>query len=474
MEHRLYELWSRRGEALYCTIQQSMQQMQVSTEDVERKATLLSVLASLQTFGQSQLNFFLNGFDRKVHYGNQPNKATVQLEPSTAYPPEYAMRVTIDQIAYDLDVIQRAYQQRLPHLTTSAMRETLTKADILAYRALLPAIEAGLIENTTVVTYFQKSVNVRIIPYAPVTFVGLPISALTVQRDLLAIPHEIGHYIYRHGKTQQGEAAGSRFDAVLAQELQHLPGWCQAWIEEIFADVYGALVGGPVMALGFEDLVVDDSIAEFTFDDGEHPISALRPDIYHRVYERREVDPAVMQQLKDRWQRWLAKRGNPTKFRPAAKSTHNGSELGADHFALYVQLKEARELLYQVTDRILQSDLQQLPLASATDIDGATGADIERFFTRFEGQVAQLPTVSQGEVPEVELTHDDAGQPCCLQLAPLSGKSIAPFSRPVGQTGLWIDAIKETTQDFNMPPEVWMALLDGSGWAVEGPGLNAH
>ncbi|MCB0085504.1 MAG: hypothetical protein KDE47_31400, partial [Caldilineaceae bacterium] len=45
----------------------------------------------------------------------------------------------------------------------------------------------------------------------------------------------------------------------------------------------------------------------------------------------------------------------------------------------------------------------------------------------------------------------------------------------VGETGQWFDALKQGTVPFNIPPAVWMALLDGSGWATEGPGGgNAH
>lgn len=44
--------------------------------------------------------------------------------------------------------------------------------------------------------------------------------------------------------------------------------------------------------------------------------------------------------------------------------------------------------------------------------------------------------------------------------------------RNLGDTGLWIDSVKQAAQRgdaFKLPPEAWMALLDSSGWMLEGP-----
>ncbi|MEZ4673757.1 MAG: hypothetical protein R2932_05865 [Caldilineaceae bacterium] len=447
MQNPNYETWRRRGAALQETMQHQLQLIQAG-DTVERQPTLLALLSALQAFGQSQLDFFIDGFGVD---------ANVRLEPSTDYPPEYAMRATVDQIAYDLDVIQRAYQQRLPSQSTEAMRTTLAKADILAYRALQPAINAGLIENTTVVTYFQKAVNVRIIPYAPVAFIGLPLSALAVSRDLLAIPHEVGHYVFRNGKAQTGQYAGSRFAAALDRELSGLPAWCRAWLEEIFADVYGAVVGGPVMALGFEDLLTDDRITEFTHDDGEHPVAALRPDVYYEVFAQQADHQTEAALLEKRWQAQFDLRGAPTDFTPAGGAA--------------VQLTDAKAVIAKAIAIILNGDLGQLQVDRALWSGSLTDeADPAALYDYFDGVVEELANSSATQVPDIEVTVDREGQPCALQLAALDKGYGTPVSRQIGETGLWLDAVKGQANHFNMPPQVWMALLDGSGWAVEGPG----
>jgi len=470
-----YKIWTDRGNALLQTIDAQLDAIQKGQEAVGRKETITALLLALKTFGKSQLEFFVNGFDTDAKI--------VRLEPSTVYPPEYAMRTTIDQIAYDLDVIQRAYQQRLPSQSTDEMRATLAKADYLAYQALQPAIDNQLIEDVTVVTYFQKAVNVRIIPYAPVAFIGLPLSALAVPRDLLAIPHEVGHYVFRHGHTQKGLAAGSRFDAALTQQLAELPTWCQAWIEELFADVYAALVAGPVMALGFEELVTDDPFVEFTRDDGEHPVAALRPSVYHAVFHHRDTHPLELDLLSKRWRNWLNERGKPEAFTP-----HESQEA--------IPLDSARKVVNKAIRAILNGDLGDLQAKSDLWSSPLQAGDaVEELINHFEARIHNL-TVTEGALaPELAvvaktnrrgMAADPATADLELHLRPLksaAGSGVLPSfdlggpsseqsgpKRRVGDTGLWIDALKNNGATFNIPPTVWMALLDGSGWAIEGPG----
>ena len=412
-----------------------------------------SLLTSLCHFGKSQVEFFVQGFGSNV---------AVQLEPSVHYPPEYALRTTIDQIAYDLDLIQRAQQQRMKGSSSREMRDTLARADILAYRALEPAICQGLIDNTTVVTYFQKVINVRLIPYAPVALIGLPLSAMTVSRDLLAIPHEVGHYVFRHGRVQTGNFQGSRFDAALCSQFEDLPQWALNWLEEIFADVYGALVGGPIMALGFADLVTDDPVAEFTHDDGEHPVAALRLAIYHRVFTNLGCYGLELQGLQARWHKAVDQRGAPVSFVPAGGTAS-------------ITIEDAQLVLEEMVDLIMAGDLGKVSAdRSRWSPDLTIREQVDDLFLGFAEEVLKLDPAVATQVPDVKLGEDESGVPW-LRLLPLASQSgIMPVERKAGTTGLWIDAIKDAKISFNMPPQVWMELLDGSGWAVEGPGGNAH
>ncbi len=441
--------WQNRWDALQKTMDHTLKAMQ-QQDKTARQPTLESTLIALKAFGESQFTFFFEGFG---------TSASVFLEPSTTYPPEYALRTTLDQIAHDMDVIVRAWQQRLSTLASPAMIKTLNRADMLAYQSLEPAIRQGVIENATVVTYFQKATDVRLIPYAPVIFIGLPLSILTAPQDLLAIPHEVGHYIYRYGRVREGgKFAGSRFDAALLHRFADKPAWCVAWLEEIFADVYGALIGGPVMALGFEALVTDDPLDAFTHDDGEHPVAALRPNIYHAVFSALGGFERVRTALVDRWTDWQAARGKPTTF-----TTSYGDTIG---------LSEAQSVIDAIVASLLKYDLMDLLAEPLWSSELSDGKSIDALADQFLQHVENLPTRGV-HIPDIEMATEGTGQWIRLQ-----GANAESMERKVGDTGLWIDAIKAAARrkpGFNMPPQVWMALLDGSGWATEGPGGgNAH
>ncbi|MBK9051437.1 MAG: hypothetical protein IPL78_11135 [Chloroflexi bacterium] len=46
-------------------------------------------------------------------------------------------------------------------------------------------------------------------------------------------------------------------------KAQKLPDWCLNWLEEIFADVYGAIVVGPPIARSCQDILLDNLPEEF-------------------------------------------------------------------------------------------------------------------------------------------------------------------------------------------------------------------
>lgn len=447
------KVWERRWDAVKSTINHMLVIMK-QQDKTARQSTLQSVLTALQAFGEDQIRFFLQGFGPA---------ATVFLEPSTLYPPDYALQATLDQIVHDMGVIVRAGEQRRPGLASDTMRETLNKADLLANRALAPAIQHGLLEPATVVTYFQKDTNVRIIPYAPVSFIGLPLTCQTLARDLLAIPHEVGHYVYRYGRVRSGERQNSRFDAALTQHYSGQATWRAAWMEEIFADVYGGLVGGPVMALGFEDLLSANPRDLFTDDDGEHPVAALRLNIYQTVFEVMGVADSITTALADRAIAWRAEHGNPTTF-----TTVEGEE---------VNLAQAQTEIEELVRSLLTDELAGVRAAQPWSGE-ATGADVlTALHTQFEQMVNNLPAKLTDEVAELKLSEPtNEGQWMRLQTTQDAEKGKAA-KRKVGDTGLWIDMVKAAIkehQNVTLPPNVWMALLDGSGWAIEETGGNAH
>ena len=262
----------------------------VASKDIQvplpRAGTFSCLYTRLRSFAGNLVDLFLDAFDTKQNY---------DLLPSQDYPPDYVLSVLMHQIATDISVIQRAMNQRLSG--TWGMRDALQKADRLAFDALKPAMSL-LPENTTVLTYFQKSPNIRLIPYADVALIGLPVSCLEVPQDYLAILHEVGHFVF--WKASGLRETESTLHAELKVDLPQTRSWCYRWGEELFADIYGCIVGGPVIAQDFQDYQLRASMPEFTEDDGEHPPSVLRPIVYNKVLSQRF--PVWAGMLESRWE----------------------------------------------------------------------------------------------------------------------------------------------------------------------------
>lgn len=261
-----------------------------------RQAVFPNLVDCFRNFAAAQFDFFWRGFNEE------------RLVPSESYPPEYVLAVILEQIGFDFEALQWAINQR--QAGTPMMLEVLDIADRLAYEALKPAQRrffnsemSGKTQNISIITYFQKFAEIRMIPYASVALIGIPFTcvppayshAQPVIRDYLAIPHEVAHFVYWRGKV-----GGRPLSHHLADKVDGQLAWGQNWIEEVFADVYGCLVGGPVMARTFQDLQLSYSQEQFVRDDDEHPSPILRPDIYTKVVQK-AFDSRWAERLNGTW-----------------------------------------------------------------------------------------------------------------------------------------------------------------------------
>ena len=211
--------------------------------------------------------------DRKKFFLANPEK----IQKSPDYPIDFILRNFLDQFSFDLSVIERACHQRETRIETETVekRKTLYIADQLAINALIRA-EGFQIKNTIPITYFQKTASVRVIPYSNAALIGIPFTSIENRNYLLAIAHEVGHHVYWHGKIKK-----TPIPNYLANRFRGSSNWLLNWLEEIFSDVYGAIVAGPVMALSFLDLLLSQPVKDFAYDDGAHPIPWLRIWVYY-------------------------------------------------------------------------------------------------------------------------------------------------------------------------------------------------
>ena len=287
-----------------------------TTAGYSQIAVLGQAVDLLQSFATEMFDFFSTGF------------ANGHLVPPTQCPSDYVYSCIQDQAQYDLQVLQLAADQRL-NAPYSPMLDTLNVADVLAQRALTQA-QAILPEGMRAVTYFQKSPAIRVLPYANLALIGIPYSSIDYHPDLLTIPHEIGHFLFWHGQASSlppqtptyqqnlqhqlsqnvlGELnnlAESRLSALavtvpLSKLFHH---WCYVWLEELFADLLGCWVAGPVSALTIQEIVLRRPQHQMTASDADHPVGILRPYVHLKTLAARN-DPdwnACAALLKTYWQ----------------------------------------------------------------------------------------------------------------------------------------------------------------------------
>jgi len=315
--------WRARRKTLDLAIAELADIMSEDMDQVSRRLPALAkyelrqmrlareLLRALRLFAAHEFEFFFNGF-----YGEPP-----QLKPSPDYPPRYVLRTLLDQIAVDLSILQQAVAQRRLHGAQSTQQgDTLYIADLLAEYALQPAVTNHLLPGyAPVLTFLSRTTFTRLIPYHNAVLIGLTYASMTSKdrrptRDYLAIPHEVGHYVYQHGRLAGTEQLIYRW---LQGQLRALgladDDWRVCWLEEMFADAYGLLVAGPVMTLDFQDLLTDNLPAHFQTGIDHHPIDALRP-LIQTALLRRFAGPNGTRRfvhapdaLDANWETWLAR-----------------------------------------------------------------------------------------------------------------------------------------------------------------------
>jgi len=383
-----------------------------------RKETLHNLVQCLQSFARDQFYFFYDGLNGQH-----------KLLPSAEFPIEFVLQAVIAQMTYDLEVILRAADQRIS--ASQHMKRTLDTADKLAWKALQPAKDYGWIsQDTTVLTYFQKSPAIRIIPYTSIALIGIPFTTVAIDRDYLAIPHEVGHYVYRNGTFEIGNARKPIF-RVLDQELTASPPWLKTWLEEIFADVYGALIGGPVIGLSAQDLAMQASLQEFTDNeqDKTHPTPILRPDIYTHVLEMTSGKLAS---------RWARKRDS----RPVQPIT----------------VTAQREVLIQAVDKAVELLQEMVPVTKWTE-DVGSKEDVETLFDKFKGFVAD--TENNG-VPLEEL------KPCITEELWLKWIQREKFFENGSPPSVPAEIRSGIEDDLKREPnDTWLHVALAGGWSTK-------
>jgi hypothetical protein len=495
------EIWETRWQALRRTIQVLIERLASSnTPDFYHKSTLLHALKGLQQFGQQSFELLMDGFYEKQTYKflpitepEAPGFAVQNMkggEPKGrryTLPKENILNYTLNQIGYDLEMLhyvieqlglelEALLQQSNPESDKSLQQfnETLRRADRLAWSALRPVLQPS--SDMTVVTYFQRNMTVRILPYAPIALIGIPISCLTTPQDLLAIPHEVGHFIYWqtlveerfNANHQQMRFVGpqlapspaltrhqlrSHINSVLKENVHNLPGDYQGWLEEVFADAYGCWIAGPLAGRTAQFLQMCRPEEEFLYNDGHYPTPVLRPLIYAALLGEFGHGEAA-ENLANLWKHHL----QSTWKLSDEELTKAGVDLQKIPYLNKDLLEWVGYIKSFITDVLNPAKTPNWyeMVSDAKSVD----EQLQKFVEYHSG--AALDDEEWPSPPQLQLSEDVLNE---ILKAYLRVHNLSPED----------DSISLSVNPKEINAEKWWPIVKWSGWAIEGPdGPKVH
>lgn len=466
------EIWYQRFDILDRRMVELIKAVRTE-DDFPRKVSLLTFLDRLRIFAEMHFKFFFYGFIRG------------SLQISERYPPDHVLAVVLEQISFDLEAITWAIDQRIEKFKVDRrdaneveaaqerMSEVLEIADKLCLAALQPAINRFDLKDLNVITYFQKFPEIRMIPYVNMALIGIPFTCVSLPfsdaqpifQDYLAIPHEVAHYVFWHGTI-----SGKPMRQHLLNKLAGLVDWGEEWLEEVFADVYGCLIAGPVIANMFQDLQLRNSQKQFVRDDGEHPVPILRPDIYTKVLHK--CFPESFARIVN--ERWITKRSTLTE---SVKFMHRES---------------GQEKL--LSDAISMLDSRDHPLIHP-DLDKPLDVMINLILQEF-GEVDSIAWWREYYSVRSRNFFKGFGEHFKKQRAENFKNLASPtdyitYKEPDHLQNVWLDEgwaklkedlveqsqssekaaeqVNEYLEKEYIPTQVWLKVFQAGGWATKGP-----
>lgn len=294
MKEKISQIQRYRWENLKSTIQVAQTSIRSNASDQWVQADILcELLERLERFA-----------DEAVAWMHNPDNFSGLSETLLQhYPPNYGRYLITQQAINDFNLIWHIYNQRRGNL--DGVQDATKIIYQLAEKALKPAIDANIIQkDIIIIPYLQKAPSIRIVPYANIAMIGLPYWLAKIRpdsftfvqslaQDFLAIPHEIGHFVYWHGertksyKDKHIQAGIARWLKRHIQDSYEKQGELEdnrlfkalvRWSEEIFADVYGVVAAEAESVQSLMNMLRDYHRPEKFFDiEDSHPAPAIRP-----------------------------------------------------------------------------------------------------------------------------------------------------------------------------------------------------
>ena len=334
-----------------------------------------------------RLSQLLNSFSRYTLYQlmecSLSNHRDDKDEPVA---PLHLFRRCFERIATDHKIIEHATRQRQWHRELkgnylSAQAVKLLILDKLAIKAVAPfqhlLVDPQSVTNDLVmITYLSERTHIHLMPYTKqfiligVSYDRVPPAASIFDGkefigknlyafELMAIPHEVGHYVYHHGKLN-----GKTFSE-MSEKFEDNPYY--RWSEELFADVYGCIVAGPLAAISMQALLMSIDRDRAWKDDEEHPTPVLRVFIFAeilRILAKIKIKgkpyqfPMVADKLDQDWAEILKLWGydplNQSEGRPTRVYMHDNSALHLDTIVNVKRVMKAiRPMIEEFATRLL-------------------------------------------------------------------------------------------------------------------------
>ena len=222
-------------------------------------------------------------------------ESLTQHQQDKTLPPLHLIRNCFRRTATDHEIIQRATVQRRwnqdepgqPYYQSEQAVE-LVVMDKLAIKAVTPFqhLLPAQSHQPAIITYFSDTTHIHHLPYTNrFILVGVSYDRVSLADDLsddetltgrdfsafelMAIPHEVGHYLYQHGRLKDG-----RTFPEVSRKFSDNPYY--RWCEEIFADLYGCIVAGPLSVFSIQAFLTSGDRERVWKDDEEHPTPLLR------------------------------------------------------------------------------------------------------------------------------------------------------------------------------------------------------
>lgn len=420
--------------------------------------------------------------------------------------PDFVLRTIVDQIAYDYnEIFKRAIHQR--QHGAPAEQDTLRLADKWGQSLLLPLgsdapedRERLLDVDPVVISFFNRSPMIRMIPYADVALVGIPLTAAQPgnRRDLLVLPHELGHYVYWHGQFQ-GLPLRNRLRDLIQGEAFFL----RRWIEEIFADVFGLLISHePAVLPAALSMLRDNAPSYDATNHQTHPLDTVRLDIYLSVLQLLGVKFQADEDLDDIWNMFGRRIADLRQIAGGVQTFRFADQTGAETAYKLEQIRETVSAIAgRMTLEVIMPAFNVQQWDERLQVEDKTGVEEIISSSTFshlpvERPAASLADALQASRPEplrsllrpgaaldafstfFDAVHDIFATADVKQwLADFEDRMRSTAEAGVDRTQLSqkrqgphaFEVIRDTRFDRPLDPAVWKIVFAAGGWAIKGP-----